>query len=300
MYGLDREYWIFPPYTGYLYTSDLLALDSCHPGGCPSRHPSVTHIVTPLKLSAWRVVLSEHPDIQFATYILNGIEHGFRVGFERPRPLRSAESNCPSAAAHPQVITEYIEKEDSLGCFLGPFHHGDAPTNTHLNKFGVIPKGHTPGKWRLITDLSAPRGLSINDGIAPQLCSLRYVTVDEVAAVTTALGRGALIAKLDIESAYRIVPVHPDDRPLLGVQWQGLIYIDAMLPFGLRSAPKIFTAIADALEWVIRHRGARYLWHYIDDFIMCGPPASMDCAHALDTALTTCRQLGVPIAAHKV
>ena len=196
------------------------------------------------------------------------------------------------------MITEYIEREVALGRFLGPFSH--PPPNTHLNRFGVIPKGHTPGKWRLITDLSAPRGLSVNDGIAPRLCSLRYVTVDEIAAITAALGQGALIAKLDIESAYRIVPIHPDDRPLLGVQWQGATYIDAMLPFGLRSAPKIFTAIADALEWVMRRRGIQYVWHYIDDFIMCGAPASRECAQALDIALTTCHQLGVPISAQKV
>ena len=164
----------------------------------------------------------------------------------------------------------------------------------------MIPKCHTPGKWRLIVDLSSPKGWSVNDGIAPSLCSLRYVTVDEIAAVAATLGRGALIAKLDVESAYRIVPVHPDDRPLLGVQWRGAIYIDAMLPFGLRSAPKIFTAIADALEWVMRRAGIQLVWHYIDDFVFCGPPASPKCARALDTALATCRELGVPIAPHKV
>ena len=260
----------------------------------------MTHVTTPLILAQWRAVLVGHPDTRFVAYIVNGIEHGFRVGFERPRPLCSATGNCPSANAHPQVITEYIEKEVGLGRFLGPFSGQNAPPGIHLNKFGVIPKGHTPGTWRLITDLSSPRGQSVNDGIAPRLCSLRYVTVDEIAAVAAALGRGTLIAKLDIQSAYRIVPVHPDDRQLLGVRWQGNMYVDAMLPFGLRSAPKIFTAIADALEWVIRRRGVQHVWHYIDDFIMCGPAASTECARALDTSLAVCRQLGVPISARKV
>ena len=53
--------------------------------------------------------------------------------------------------------------------------------------------------------------------------------------------------------------------------WKGATYINAMLPFGQWSVPKIFTAIADALEWVILRRGARHVWHYIDDFIVCGP-----------------------------
>ena len=41
---------------------------------------------------------------------------------------------------------------------------------------------------------------------------------------------------------------HPDDRHLLGMRWNDRVFVDAVLPFGLRSAPKIFNAIADAVE----------------------------------------------------
>ena len=40
------------------------------------------------------------------------------------------------------------------------------------------------------------------------------------------------MAKLDIRSAYRIVPVHPQDRHLLGMMWDGKLYVDVALPFG--------------------------------------------------------------------
>ena len=63
---------------------------------------------------------------------------------------------------------------------------------------------------------------------------------------------GTLIGKFDIESVYRIVPVHPADRLLLGMSWKGQVYIDIVLPFGLRSAPLIFTAVADAVQWIDR------------------------------------------------
>ena len=109
-----------------------------------------------------------------------------------------------------------------------------------MNRFGVILKGHNNGKWRLISDLSYPPGRSVNDGIDPDLCSLSYISVDQVAEVAAQLGRGALMAKIDIESAYRLILVHPHDCPLQAVQWKGKVYIDAMLPFGLRSAPKLF------------------------------------------------------------
>ena len=157
---------------------------------------------------------------------------------------------------------------------LGPFDpqaFGSLAIQT--SSIGVIPKKHTHGKWRLIVDLSSPDRRSVNDGIDPVLCSLKYARVEQVAEKVFELGPGAQLAKIDVKSAYRIVPVHPDDRPPLGMLWQDRLYIDASLPFGLRSAPKLFNAIADALEWIARHLGVEFLWHYLDDFITIGRPS---------------------------
>jgi len=65
-----------------------------------------------------------------------------------------------------------------------------------------------------------------------------------------------------------MVLVHLEDQHLLGVWWQGTVYIDRVLPFGLRSAPKVFTAIADALQWMLKHHGVSRKLHYLDDFIL--------------------------------
>ena len=59
------------------------------------------------------------------------------------------------------------------------------------------------------------------------------------------------------------VPVHPDDRPLLGMKWKDQLYVEAALPFGLRSAPKIFNAVADAMEWILREHGVKTSLHYL-------------------------------------
>ena len=197
-------------------------------------------------------------------------------------------------------MTDYLQKELSQERMLGPF----PPTTPglerlHTNRFGVIPKGHNTGKWRLITDLSFPPGQSVNDGIDSEFCSLSYISVDHVAQVVSDLGRGALLAKIDIESAYRLVPVHPDDRPLQAVQWEGQLYVDPMLPFGLRSAPKIFNALADAFQWALQCEGISQVLHYLDDYIIIGPPGSPRCQHDLDTLLKTASSLGIPIAAQK-
>ena len=107
------------------------------------------------------------------------------------------------------------------------------------------------------------------------------------------------MAKVDIQDAFRIVPVHPDDRWLLEMQWEGKTYIDSSLPFGLRSAPKIFNMLADALEWILSHKGVQWNIHYLNDFLMLGAPGTSQCSKALVTTLATCDRLGCPIAPHK-
>ena len=151
--------------------------------------------------------------------------------------------NMPSAELHPQVVTDYITKKLTQGRLIGPIPDPYLLPSLHISRFGVIPKGHNTGKWRLITDLSYPPGVSVNNGIDKSLCSLEYMTVDDVAHIVHQIGRGAQLAKIDIESAYRLIPVHPQDRPLQAVRWQTHTYVDPMLPFGLRSAPKIFNAV---------------------------------------------------------
>ena len=80
----------------------------------------------------------------------------------------------------------------------------------------------------------------MNDGIPPELCSLHYASVDDAVALIQQLGQDTQLIKLDIKDAYRIVPVHPADYNLLGITWRGNTYLDRALPFGLRSAPKVF------------------------------------------------------------
>ena len=228
--------------------------------------------------------------------------YGFRIGFSWAKPLSLASRNIPSAYQHPEVVSTYIEKEVSAGNFIGLLLLTTklaAGPSIHISRIGVIPKGHNLKKFRIITDLSYPSGRSVNDGISAQWCSLVYTSVDKVATAVLTLGRGSLLAKVDIKSAYRLIPVHPSNRPLLGIRWQGHIFVETKLPFGLRSVPKVFNAVADALEWCYRLAGVTAVDHYLDDFITMGPPNSDMCAKNLETIKAVSRQLGVPLAEEK-
>ena len=109
---------------------------------------------------------------------------------------------------------------------------------------------------REMTPNSGPRGASVNDGIEKKLCLLKYVLVNEATREVLVLGQGTQLAKFDIESAYRLIPVHADDRPLFGMRREKT-NIDLALPFGLRSAPKVFNAVADAMQWIFEQHGVK-------------------------------------------
>ena len=93
--------------------------------------------------------------------------------------------------------------------------------------------------------------------------------------------------------------MHPLDYHLLAVRWCENTYVDRALPFGLRSAPKIFTAVADFIAWVLRCQGITCQLHYLDDFLLVGIPNTNQAAHFLALALETLRMLGIQVASHK-
>ena len=56
------------------------------------------------------------------------------------------------------------------------------------------------------------------------------------------------MAKTDLKSAFRLIPIHPDDWHLLGIHWNNQYYVDLYFPFGFRSAPFLFNQLSVALD----------------------------------------------------
>jgi hypothetical protein len=168
----------------------------------------------------------------------------------------------------------------------------------HCSGLGAVPKKN--GKWKVIMHLSASRGVSVNDHISKEEFSLSYTSIDRAVELVTQLGRGALMAKADLQAAFRMIPVHPEDWDRLGIYWQSQYYIDTRLPFGLRSAPFLFNQYAEALLWVLQNQySIPHCIHYLDDYFFAA--ASGDhCHHHITQFLLACEHLGVPVALDKL
>ncbi|CAB4028379.1 Hypothetical predicted protein, partial [Paramuricea clavata] len=126
--------------------------------------------------------------------------------------------------------------------------------------------------------------------------SLQYVKVDDAIRALVDMDPWALMAKFDVQTAYRNILIHPDDRYLLGMKWRDRFYVDLVLPFGLRSAPFIFNSVAEAVEWIlVRNYAVSPLFHYLDDYLTMGPANSSICQSHMDTAFTVFARLGLPL-----
>ena len=75
--------------------------------------------------------------------------------------------------------------------------------------------------------------------------------------------------------------------------------MDRVLPFRLRSAPKIFTAVADMIAWALHCTGIQNHIQYLNDFLLMGAPYTEEATMALSTALNVLDHLGFPVAMHK-
>lgn len=241
--------------------------------------------------------LKSYPFQIIATELKDGFTHGFRLNYTGPREHRESP-NLVSASEHKQELLKKVQSEIDLGRIVGPFDRLPLP-NLQVSPIGVVPKSDGIS-WRLITHLSFPRESGINDFIDPDLCSVKYTSFDRVVEMISSLGQHAEMAVVDIKSAFRLLPVHPDDFELLGFKIDGHYYVDKNLPMGCKISCNYFEKFSTFLHFLVEKKsGKNTLDHYLDDFIFAGKSLSGDCKLLRDSFLSICESLSVPLAVEK-
>ena len=106
---------------------------------------------------------------------------------------------------------------------LGPFSNLPI-SNIRISPISLVAK--PDGGWRLITNLSAPEGNSVNSYIEEQICKVKYSSLDQILDKIYDAGHRAKLAKIDIKSAFRLLIVNLADFDLFGIKFCNRYYID--------------------------------------------------------------------------
>lgn len=271
--------------------------------------------LTQMRVGPWRKALNWggknsyralHPKESAA--ILEAIAYGVPVDFIGDRSFPRDAENHGSLDDHLEAVAAVIEKDVAAGKKAGPLTragllHGHPLCISPIG--AVTKKGST--KVRVIHDLSYPRdgeGTSINDGIVDVYSPIS--NFGHAARAVRMLGPGCLLIKLDVEAAYKQVPVRKEDWHLLGFKFRGKFYYERVLPFGLRSSCRLWDMFACALhffcERMLGVKAPHFVVHYVDDFLFVVSAVDGGAAAQamLEGALRLCIFLGVPMAPAKV
>ncbi|XP_055357577.1 uncharacterized protein LOC129602558, partial [Paramacrobiotus metropolitanus] len=150
-------------------------------------------------------------------------------------------------------------------------------------------------------DLSQPYGNSVNDHIGSYEMPLQYCSVDDPVRLVATAGKGVVMAKMDVKSAFRLIPIRRADWNRLGFKICGEYFFDIVLPFGCRSSPYILScSLYVAIHWCVGKR-ARLdtLLHYVDDFFFVGKSRTTESDLLMQSMEAVCSELGVPLALDK-
>ena len=215
---------------------------------------------------AWLLRDSRY-DLDLIHDLTQGFTCGFRIPFQSSLPHTIQPRNHPSMLDNSSVVDLMIASELKLGRIAGPV---SAPPfeDFVISPLGLIPKKKEPGAFRLIHDLSFPKGDSVNSGIPREYCSVSYEDYDYFVSILAHEGRGCYIAKADIESAFRIIPISPLDYHLLGfmVDWQ--YFYGRCLPMGCSVSCKLLEGFSCAIQWILQKSfHVSTMSHILDDFI---------------------------------
>ena len=225
-------------------------------------------------------------------FLLRGFTQGFSLNFHGTiKPFVC--DNLKSFRLNPDVAKDKIDNELKLNRIAGPFKSPPF-SNFHQSPLGLVPK--RDGKFRLIHHLSYPAGESVNDGIPEYYTSVKYQTLDNAIDIIQKLGKGCLIAKADIQDAFRLIPIRSEDHHLLGFKFEGNYYYDKSLPMGSSGSCQLFEKFSQALHWALCQKyRVQHLVHILDDFMFFGLPGTNNCMADLCSFLKLANYINLPI-----
>lgn len=193
-------------------------------------------------------------------WVLETLEQGLRMEFLCQPCQRLKETCVPRKGVQEFVILEEIntllEKHVIESVPRDEVRHGFYST------IFVVPKRQ--GGLRPILNLRP-----LNQLIIP-----KHFKMETLRSIMKGLKKGDYAVTLDLTDAYFHIPIHSQFKQFLRFRFLGKSYQFRAMPFGLRSAPRVFTKIMAVLGAYLRQK-LMYIFMYLDDWLMINSNKSL-------------------------
>ena len=190
-------------------------------------------------------------------YVLSIVAKGYRLHFTSPPLLPGTNSLGDQISSgstrnlgHAGTNFPYAPKERDNG----------VPPNSPGFYSHVFLVRKASGGWRPVIDLK-----SLNAHIHTP--HFRMFTTKSVLSFVQ---RGDYAFKIDLQDAYFHVPIHPSSRKYLRFALENRVYQFQVLPFGLNTAPQVFTRLNHTVTGYLHRQGISVI-PYLNDWLIHHP-----------------------------
>lgn len=171
---------------------------------------------------------------------------------------------CPVNQLFTPTIKEYSESEEhnfeeAIQNLLsnGAISKCQPTEGQFLSSIFLVPKPN--GNFRFILNLK-----NLNRFITTE-----HFKIEDLRTVLKLITKDCFMTKIDLKDAYYLIKVHPNSRKYLRFQFKQELYEFNVLPFGLSTAPYIFTKVMKPIVRLLRSAGL-ISTNYLDDYWLMG------------------------------
>ncbi len=189
--------------------------------------------------------------------VMNWINNGVELEFVGP--VFQDRRQLPCTKDQRQWVFQELERLLLTGAIEEIHSHELETKLCHLSPVFVVSK-KGPKKYRLVIDL---RGL--NSGLRDR--PIRFENLTQVGRIA---GKGWWMITMDLSQGYHHVTMAPESRKYLGFRFGDRVFRWLVLPFGLKSAPFVFTKTVREMVKYLR-KNKVHLVVYLDDFVIMAP-----------------------------
>jgi len=188
-------------------------------------------------------------------WVLSIVRSGYFIELKNPPPVTGARVTPAKRATRDAMAAEVADLREKGAVEQVPL--GQRGTGFYSTYFSVPKKD---GGSRPILNLK-PFNKVVNNR--------EKFKMETLNSIAQTLEQGMWMASIDLKDAYFHVSIHPSHRQFLRFVWSGVHLQYVTLPFGLSSAPRVFTKTLLPLIMALRALGVK-IYAYLDDLLIVG------------------------------